>query len=116
MHRLLIYRSHLYKFKDKHVTGQMMSMQARSTVSSVSNNIDEAMTRYCKLRDNLVVLAGTIEGGRSGWDRQLQELGATDVRPLEETLPGKTEGRQAMSWIWHIHRHETDAKETAEGK
>lgn len=116
MRQLLIYRSHLYKFKDKHVTGQMMSMQARSTVSSVINNIDEATTRYHKLHDNLMVLAGAIEGGRSGWDRQLRELSTTDVRPLEETLPGETEGHRAMSWIWRVHRHETDAEETAEGK
>ncbi len=46
MCRLLIYRSHLYKFKDKHVTGQMMSTRARSTVSNVLSNIDEAATRY----------------------------------------------------------------------
>ncbi len=46
MRQLLIYWSHLYKFKDKHVTGQMMSTRARLTVSNVLNNIDEAMTRY----------------------------------------------------------------------
>ncbi|KAK0440544.1 hypothetical protein EV421DRAFT_1737210 [Armillaria borealis] len=97
MRRLLIYRSHLYKFKDKHVTGQMMTT-----------------TRYRKLRNDLVVLADTIEGGKLGWDRQLRELNATDVRPLEEVLPGEMEGRWAMSWIWRIHHHETDAEETAE--
>ncbi|PBK63970.1 hypothetical protein ARMSODRAFT_979579 [Armillaria solidipes] len=83
-------------------------------VSSVINNIDEAATRYRKLHDDLMVLAGAIEGGKPGWDRQLRELSAMDVWPLEETLPGETKGRQAMSWIWHVHRHETDAKETAE--
>ncbi|KAK0430440.1 hypothetical protein EV421DRAFT_1893559 [Armillaria borealis] len=114
MRRLLIYRSHLYKFKDKHVTGQMMSTRARSTVSNVLNNIDKAATRYRTLCDHLVLLAGAIEGGKLGWDRQLRVLSSTDVWPLEDILPGETEGWRAMSWIWHVHRHETDAEETAE--
>ncbi len=37
-----------------------------------------------------------------------------DVRPLDETMLGETEGRRAMSWIWCVHRHDTDAEETAE--
>ncbi|PBK84914.1 hypothetical protein ARMGADRAFT_942823 [Armillaria gallica] len=114
MRRLLIYRSHLYKFKDKHVTRQMMSTRARSTVSNVLSNIDEATTRYRTLRSHLVVLAGAIEGGKPDWDRQLQELSSSDVQPLKDVLPGETEGQRAMSWIWCVHRHETDAKETAE--
>ncbi|KAK0436468.1 uncharacterized protein EV420DRAFT_1652502 [Desarmillaria tabescens] len=114
MCRLLIYHSHLYKFKDKHVTGQMMSTRARSTISNVIHNIDEAATRYQKLCGDLVVLAGAIDGGKPGWDCQLRELSATDVCPLEEILPGETEGWHAMSWIWQVYQHDTDAKETME--
>ncbi|SJL11239.1 uncharacterized protein ARMOST_14642 [Armillaria ostoyae] len=114
MCQLLIYRSHLYKFKDKHVTGQMMSTRARSTVSNVVHNIEEAVTRYRKLRGNLVLLAGAIDGGKPGWDRQLRELSMMDVRPLEDVLPGETEGQCSMSWIWRVHRHDTDAEETTE--
>ncbi|KAK0227419.1 hypothetical protein EDD85DRAFT_958034 [Armillaria nabsnona] len=66
--RLLIYRSHIYKFKDLHITGQLMSMRARSTIKSIINNIDKAADRYCKLRDHLVTLAAALDGGKDGWD------------------------------------------------
>lgn len=61
-------------------------------------------------------MADAIEGGKPGWDRQLRELSASDVQPLEEILPGETKGQQAISWISYIHWHETDAKETVESK
>ncbi|KAK0458719.1 uncharacterized protein EV420DRAFT_1642445 [Desarmillaria tabescens] len=114
LHRLLIYQSHIYKFKDRHVTGQLMSTRARSTIKSVIDNIDEAENRYRKLREHLVVLAGALDGAKDGWDRQLRVLDAMDVRPLDESLPGETEGRRTMSWIWRVHRHETDVEETVE--
>ncbi|KAK0414405.1 hypothetical protein EV421DRAFT_1686033, partial [Armillaria borealis] len=58
LRRLLIYRSHIYKFKDRHITGQLMSTWVRSTIKSVIDNIDEAADRYCKLREHLVALVG----------------------------------------------------------
>ncbi len=95
----LIFRSHIYKFKDQNVTSQLMSTRARSTISSVIKNIDEAAARYRKLRADLVVLATALGDAKAGWDRQLRVLNAADVRLLDETMPGETEGRRAMSWI-----------------
>ncbi len=115
LRRQLIFRSHIYKFKDQNVTGQLMSTRARSTISSVIKNIDEAAARYRKLQADLVVLAMALGDVKAGWDRQLRVLNAADVRPLDETMPGETEGRRAMSWIWRVHCHDTDAEETAEG-
>ncbi len=66
--QLLIYRSHIYKFKDLHIMGQLMSMRARLTIKSVINNIDEAVHRYRNLRDHLVTLAAALDGGKNGWD------------------------------------------------
>ncbi len=116
LRRLLIYRSHIYKFKDLHIMGQLMSTRARLTIKSVINNINEAADRYRKLREHLVALAAALDGGKDGWDRQLRVLNAADVRPLDESLQGETEGRQTMSWIWRVHCHDTDAEETAEGE
>ncbi len=85
-------------------------------MKSVINNIDEAADRYRKLWEHLVTLAAALDGGKDGWDRQLRVLNAADVRPLDESLQGETEGRRTMSWIWRVHHHDTDAEETAEGE
>ncbi len=115
LHHQLIFRSHIYKFKDQNVTSQLMSTWERSTISSMIKNIDEAAARYRKLRADLEVLAVTLGDMKVGWDRQLWVLNVADVCPLDETMPGETEGQHAMSWIWHVHRHDTDVEETAEG-
>lgn len=93
-----------------------MSTRARSTIKSVIDNINEAADRYCKLREHLVALAAALVGKKDGWDQQLHVLSATDVHPLDESLPGETEGQRTMSWIWHVHCHDMDAEETAEGE
>lgn len=116
LRRLLIYQSHIYKFKDIHITGQLMSTRARSTIKSVISNIEEAVDRYHKFREHLITLAAALDGKKDGWDRQLHVLNAADVRPLDESLQGETEGRRTMSWIWRVHRHDTDAEEMAEGE
>ncbi len=66
--RQLIFRSHIYKFKDQNVTGQLMSTWTRSTISSVIKNIDEAAARYRKLRADLEVLAAALGDVKVGWD------------------------------------------------
>ncbi|PBK62569.1 hypothetical protein ARMSODRAFT_1024770 [Armillaria solidipes] len=114
LRRLLIYRSHIYKFKDKNITGQAMSTRARATIKTVIVNIDAAAARYRSLWANLGVLASAIAGGKPRWDHQLHVLEPADVRALEDIAPGETEGRHAMTWIWRVQRHETDAEETAE--
>ncbi len=35
MHRQLLYRSHIYKFKNRHITGQLLNTRANTTVKSV---------------------------------------------------------------------------------
>ncbi|PBK67752.1 hypothetical protein ARMSODRAFT_888498, partial [Armillaria solidipes] len=115
LHRLLIYRSHIYKFKDKNITGQAMSTRARATIKTIIANIDTAAARYRSLWVNLGALASAIAGSKPRWDRQLRVLEPGDVRALEDIAPGETEGRRAMTWIWRVHCHETDAEETAEG-
>ncbi|KAK0457575.1 uncharacterized protein EV420DRAFT_1643914 [Desarmillaria tabescens] len=99
---------------DRNITGQAMNTRAIATIKSVVANIDAAAARYRTLWADLGTLASAINGGKAGWDRQLRILEPGDVRALEDIAPGQTEGRRAMTWIWRVHRHETDAEETAE--
>ncbi|KAK0435013.1 hypothetical protein EV421DRAFT_1740461 [Armillaria borealis] len=109
LRRQLIFRSHIYKFKDQNVTSQLMSTRVRSTISSVMKNIDEAATRYRKLWADLVVLAVALGNAKAGWDQQLWVLNAADVRPLDETMLGETEDAEETAEALRIEWCKTHA-------
>ncbi|SJL17200.1 uncharacterized protein ARMOST_20746 [Armillaria ostoyae] len=116
MRRQLLYRSHIYKFKNRHITGQLLNTRANTTVKSVVASIDEVAARYRYMHTRLVVLhesMGTSATGKKkdGWDRALRVLREEDIRALDEGNINETEGSRQISWIWRIHRHTTDAEE-----
>lgn len=120
MRRQLLYRSHIYKFKNRHITSQLLNTRANTTVKSVVSIIDEAAARYRYLHARLVILhetMGTSATGKKkeGWDRALRVLQEEDIRALDEGDINETEGSRQISWIWRIHRHTTDAEEMNEG-
>ncbi len=120
MRRQLLYRSHIYKFKNRHIMGQLLNTQANTTVKSVVANIDEAAARYRVLQERLVVLhegMGVSVTGKKkdGWDQALRILKDEDIWALNEGDVNDMEGIWHVSWIWQIHHHTTDEEEMNEG-
>ncbi len=116
----LLYRSHIYKFKNRHITGQLLNTRANTTVKSVVMIIDEAAARYRVLRERPVVLhegMGVSATGKKkdGWDRALCILNDEDIRALDEGDVNDMEDTRHVSWIWRIHCHTTNEEEMNEG-
>lgn len=117
-------RSHMYRYKDRHVVGQRANTRSRNLLSRVQTKVDASAKKYTSARNALIILAHRT--GTVGWDTQLQELSDEDVRAFtddtekererkgQKTAQGKKgkdaqkkaralgEGHKTLSWIWKV--------------
>ncbi|KAJ6585954.1 hypothetical protein B0H19DRAFT_1250699 [Mycena capillaripes] len=111
--RLLLVRTHHYKFKDVHVEGTGPHTRARDAIEVLDERIRRLAGEYRAARRALVSLGPRLKETR--WSFVLKELGAKDIRGMPRALfsdpekkkKGKKRQRQEeeeepreMSWIW----------------
>jgi hypothetical protein len=92
-------RSHLYKHKDRFVTGQQANTRANASICRVQQQINASVTRYRVSHKALLSLAPQLNMDGS-WQVLLPELRDKDVRAMSMGEEGETEGRRTISWIW----------------
>lgn len=93
----LCLRTHMYKFKDRFITGQRQNTRARSTISYVEVKIQADAARYRSAYSALTVL-GPLLGEESISD--LKTLNHEDIRGMNQGVEGSSEGTRRLSWIW----------------
>lgn len=122
--RHLRLRTHMYRYKDRHVVGQRANTRSRNLLSRVQTKVDAGATKYTRARNALATLA--LRTGTVGWDTQLQKLSDEDLRAFTDdsekererkgrkTAQGKKgnvaqkkaqalgEGHKTLSWIWKV--------------
>ncbi|KZP17621.1 hypothetical protein FIBSPDRAFT_957070 [Athelia psychrophila] len=122
--RHLRLRTHMYRYKDRHIVGQRANTRSRNLLSRVQTKVDASATKYTRARNALATLASRT--GAVGWDMQLQELSDEDIRAFTDdsekereckgrkTAQGKRgnatqkkaqalgEGHKTLSWIWKV--------------
>ncbi|RPD55075.1 hypothetical protein L227DRAFT_615722 [Lentinus tigrinus ALCF2SS1-6] len=91
-------RSHLYKFKDRFARGQRANTRAQTIIKQSEAKIEGDAARYRAAYAALRALATPL--GKTGWDTDLAQLHAADIRHVTEGVEGESEGRRTMSWIW----------------
>ncbi|KAG1856534.1 hypothetical protein C8R48DRAFT_608216, partial [Suillus tomentosus] len=93
-------RSHMYKFKDKHLRGQAASTRAQNLIASVEAKKDAAADKYKRARQALESLSSRVD--KVAWEEKLRPLRHEDVRPMGDFAGGRTQGTGTISWIWLV--------------
>ena len=93
-------RTHLYKHKDKNVTGQHANTRARNLINQTQGKVNASAATYTRARNALAKLSGPL--GEVGWRGKLLALKPEDIRPLKDGEDGDTEGTRKLSWIWKV--------------
>ncbi|KAK7008357.1 hypothetical protein R3P38DRAFT_2551264, partial [Favolaschia claudopus] len=111
--RLLLVRTHQYKFKDKNVRGVGASTRSKTSIAVLDERIRREAEEYRAARKALTSLAPGL--GEMRWTFVLKELHADDIRAMPRALfsdPERKKGRKRarkdgqveepreMSWIW----------------
>lgn len=135
--RHLRLRTHMYKYKDKHLVGQRANTRSRNLLTRVQTKVDASAAKYTRARHALGTLAERT--GAVGWDTQLQPLNDEDIRAFaDESEKDKLvqssqrkkkgvseahkkalgEGYKKLSWIWMVVgvRVDGDDKAVQEGE
>ncbi|KZP10423.1 hypothetical protein FIBSPDRAFT_758379 [Athelia psychrophila] len=94
-------RSHMYKYKDRHVSGQRANTRSRNLITNVQRRVDASVIKYTSARTALTSLA--LHTGDVGWDSQLKELKDEDIRKKGGEKKGLGEGHKKLSWIWKVY-------------
>ncbi|KAG1821349.1 hypothetical protein EV424DRAFT_1511830 [Suillus variegatus] len=102
-------RHQLLWFKSRHLCGQSAHTRAHRTIQAVERRLVLSHDKYSHARSALVCLSRHLD--RVGWDRKLQVLKKSDLRPSGKNpkcrspgdLGGLTQGTAIMSWIWLTH-------------
>lgn len=94
----LCLRTHMFKFKDRFITGQRQNTRARSTIGHIEGKINNDITRYHAAHAALSALGPIL--GKQDWNQELQVLNRADVRGISQGTEGSTEGTRQLSWIW----------------
>lgn len=105
----LCLRTHMYKFKDRFVTGQRQNTRARSTINYVEAKIQADAERYRSAYSALTVL-GPLLGEESSID-DLKTLSHEDIQGASQGVEGSSEGTRRLSWIWMINGVGLDSDE-----
>lgn len=115
MRQALRLRTHMYKYKDKQVSGQSANTRCQNLIKRVQSRVEYAKTRYRTARKALLALGPRV--GNASWLIRLLPLNDEDVRPLREMEPDyhkkkkkdrakekkkKGEGFIELSWIWKV--------------
>ena len=90
-------RARLLQVKKHDVTGQKRSTRSWGYINTIQSRINADATRYRATYSALLVLD---PGNTNDWQRVLNPLADGDIREMKEGLPGETEGRRSLSWIW----------------
>jgi hypothetical protein len=69
LHSQLRLRSHMYKFKDKHLRGQAASTRAQSLIASIEAKKDAATDKYKHAHRVLGSLSSRVD--KTGWEDTL---------------------------------------------
>jgi hypothetical protein len=93
-------RTHLYKHKDKHVTGQRANTRSQNIINRTQGKVNACAATYTRARNALAKLSAPL--GEFGWRSRLLALGPDDIRPLKEGEEGDSEGTRKLSWIWKV--------------
>lgn len=111
-------RTYMYKYKDRHLTGQSANTRCQNLLKRVHKRVDAVKAKYRMARKALVILGGKL--GEVGWMARLLPLSDEDVRPLRDMEPDaqkkkskkqkalekergkKGEGYIELSWIWKV--------------
>ena len=93
-------RTHMYKYKNKHVVGQRANTRSQNLINSVQDKVNASAATYTRARDALTKLSGPL--GEYQWQTRLLALAPEDIRPLKEGEAGESEGRRKLSWIWKV--------------
>lgn len=108
-------RTHMYKYKDKQVSGQSANTRCQNLIKRVQSRIESAKVQYRNTRKALSALGPRVSN--ASWVIQLLPLKDEDVRPLREMEPDyhkkkkkdrakdkkkKGEGFIELSWIWKV--------------
>ncbi|KAJ6505093.1 hypothetical protein C8R45DRAFT_817502 [Mycena sanguinolenta] len=111
--RLLLVRTHHYKFKDKNISGVSGHTRSRQAIAVLDERIRREAAEYRAARHALASLAPRLSETR--WALVLKELAPKDIRGMPRALFGdptkkrrKKRARQQeedrepaeMSWIW----------------
>ncbi|KZP27030.1 hypothetical protein FIBSPDRAFT_731485, partial [Athelia psychrophila] len=94
--RHLRLRTHMYKYKDKHLVGQRANTRSRNLLTRVQTKVDASAAKYTRARHALGTLAERT--GAVGWDTQLQPLNDEDIRAFAD----ESEKDKLLSWIWMV--------------
>ena len=93
-------RTHLYKFKDTNVRGQVANTRARTTISRTDRKVSTAAAKYRIARAALLKLAPLL--GKGGWEDTFRLLKDEDIRAMKDICEKESEGRRTLSWIWKM--------------
>ena len=100
LRRHLLLRTHMYKYKDRFITGQYSNTRARSTIQNVELKITGDAERYRAAHAALTILAPLLD--QCNWDVDLQALKQEDIRGMGNSDTTRSVGTQRISWIWTI--------------
>lgn len=98
-HHLCV-RTHLWKYKDRFITGQRQNTRARSTIGSIETRIQSDAARYRAAFSALAVL-GPLLGHNN--HSELKILNQEDIRGMSQGADGSSEGTRRLSWIWMVN-------------
>ena len=90
-------RARLLSVKKHDVTGQKRNTRSWGYINTVQSRINADVSRYRAAYSALSILDSD---NTSDWQRTLKPLADGDVREMKDGLPGETEGRRSLSWIW----------------
>ncbi|KAJ7148083.1 hypothetical protein C8R43DRAFT_1129237 [Mycena crocata] len=76
--RHLLVRTHLYKYKDKHLRGVRDNMRSKQKIEALEDRIRRAAAQYRTARLALLLLGKAL--GEHDWERTLKELKDEDIR------------------------------------
>jgi len=84
--------------------GQGANTRARNSISVLQAKIDATADKYHVAHEALVSLGTVLL--HFGWKNKLLPLKEGDVRDISDGLPGESEGKRTMSWIWRKCPHQ----------
>jgi hypothetical protein len=93
-------RTHLYKHKDKNVSGQRANTRSQGLINCVQGKVNASASMYTRARNALTKLSHPL--GEISWRTKLLVLEAGDIRPLKDGEEGDSEGKRKLSWIWKV--------------
>lgn len=93
-------RTHMYKYKDRHVVGQRANTRSQTSINRMQKKVDASAAKYGIARHALTMLSRHFEGNE--WSTRLLPLTREDIRPLMDGEEGQSEGRRTLSWIWKV--------------